>query len=232
MKIITLLTCIFVFSINAVALNIGTTNIVFTYEDTSLTIEQQAIVSNCVDTLLEPALPFHSFSRFQDKVYLEFNIYGYPFNLRMFKNCVVENNTMTLPITKSFSTKILSSEVLRTKYADAISKLPEFCARLKSLNVQQITTKEVDTLFLIPEKEKEIINNQHCINRLNGFKGSILYEVPSICLIEKNVGPNNGLYLWAYVPRNFNDMVFNHIQLIYFNNQWYISSLLYDFSNK
>ena len=113
MKIITLLTCIFVFSINAIALNIGTTNIVFTYEDTSLTIEQQAIVSNCVDTLLEPALPFSSFSRFQDKVYLEFNIYGYPFNLKMFKKVSIENNTMTLPITKLFSTKILSSEVLR-----------------------------------------------------------------------------------------------------------------------
>ena len=66
MKIITLLTCIFVFSINAVALNIGTTNIVFTYEDTSLTLEQQAIVSNCVDKLLTPILLFATLDDYGD----------------------------------------------------------------------------------------------------------------------------------------------------------------------
>ena len=232
MKIITLLTCIFVFSINAIALNIGTTNIVFTYEDISITLEQQAIVSNCVDTLLEPALPFHSFSRFQDKVYLEFNIYGYPFNLRMFKNCVVENNTMTLPITKSFSTKILSNEVLRTKYADAISKLPEFCARLKSLNVQQITDHEIYSFVLIPNNEKKNISKNHCIELIAGLKNSIIYDVPIICFKEDNIGPNNDLYLWVYLPNNFQNLIYTCDELIYYNGQWYISSLLYDFSNK
>ena len=229
MKIITLLTCIFMFSINAIALNIGTTNIVFTYEDTSLTIEQQAIVSNCVDTLLEPALPFSSFSRFQDKVYLEFNIYGYPFNLKMFKKVSIENNTMTLPITKSFSTKILSSEVLRTKYADAISKLPEFCARLKTQNVSQLSDTEVGGFFLLTESQKKITTDDMNRNQLLELTMCEFYEVPVVCFQKENVGPNNGSYLWAYVPNNFANMTFQHLALIYYNNKWYISYWHLDF---
>lgn len=231
MKKIILLKCIFMFTVNVFALNIGTTNIVFAYEDTSLTLEQQAVVSNCVHKLIEPALPFSSFFYHRDKAYLRFNIYGYPFNLTMFKSFVVENNTMTLPITKSFSTEILSREYLQTKYADAISKLPEFCSRLKSLNVQNMTAEEVNAFFLIPEKERKILNNQHCINWLRGLNRCTFYEVPSVSFSEENVGPNNGLYLWVNLPRSFRNMVFNHIQLIYFNNKWYISSLIYDFSN-
>jgi hypothetical protein len=219
-----------VFSINAVALNIGTTNIVFTYEDTSLTIEQQAIVSNCVDTLLEPALPFRSFSRFQDKVYLEFNIYGYPFNQKMFKKVSIENNTMMLPITKIFSTKILSSEVLRTKYADAISKLPEFWSTIKSLNIEQLTDSEVNMFFLIPEKFKEIITMELCVGRLKEMKKFIIYEIPIICYKEENAGPNNNLYLWAYVPYSFSDKIFGHITLIYYNDKWIFSSPRYYFN--
>lgn len=219
----------FISALNAIALNIGTTNIVFSYEDTNLTAVQKIIVSNCVHKVIEPALPFSFFSHFREKTYLKFIVHDYPFKLRMYGAVNFGENTMTLPITKEFSTEILSKIRLQSEYSNAISQLPEFCARLKTQNVSQLSDNEVAGFFLLTESQKKITTSDMNRNQLLGLTMCEFYEVPIVCFQKENVGPNNGSYLWAYVPNNFANMTFQHLALIYYNNKWYISAWHHDF---
>jgi hypothetical protein len=219
----------FISALNAIALNIGTTNIIFSYEDTNLTAEQKIIVSNCVHKVIEPALPFSFFSHFREKTYLKFIVHDYPFELRMYGAVNFSENTMTLPITKEFSTEILSKIRLQSEYSNAISQLPEFCARLKTQNVSQLSDTEVDDFFLLTESQKKITTDDMNRNQLLELTMCEFYEVPVVCFQKENVGPNNGSYLWAYVPNNFANMTFQHLALIYYNNKWYISYWHLDF---
>ena len=219
----------FMFTTNVFALNIGTTNIVFTYEDTSLTLEQQAVVSNCVHKLIEPSLPFSYFYKYKSDTYLEFLIHDYPFKCRMFGKLSFNNNNMTMPITKLFSIEILSRQYLQTKYATAISEIPEFCSKLKTLNVTELSDVDVNNWFLLTERQQKITTNEMNREHLTKLEACTFYEVPLICFKEEYVGPNNGLYLWSYVPNSYSNVVFDHLELIYYNNRWYISSWHLDF---
>jgi hypothetical protein len=219
----------FISALNAIALNIGTTNIIFSYEDTNLTAEQKIIVSNCVHKVIEPALPFSFFSHFREKTYLKFIVHDYPFKLRMYGAVNFSENTMTLPITKEFSTEILSKIRLQSEYSNAISQLPEFCARLKTQNVSQLSDTEVDDFFLLTESQKKITTSSMNRIYLNNLNDQVFYEVPIVCFRKENVGPNNGSYLWAYVPNSCGRITFHHLELIYYNNRWYISDWHHDF---
>jgi hypothetical protein len=68
------------------------------------------------------------------------------------------------------------------------------------------------------------------VGRLKEMKKFIFYEIPIICYKEENAGPNNNLYLWAYVPYSFSDKIFGHITLIYYNDKWIFSSPRYYFN--
>ena len=223
MKIITLLTCIFVFSINAIALNIGTTNIVFTYEDTSLTLEQQAIVSNCVDKLLTPILPFATLDDYGDNnIALYLSNRSRTYNSPIFGLAACENNVLSLPIAKEFTTELFAKQSLQITYTNAFNTIEAFCIKLKTQNISQLTDAEVDEQILLSESQMEDSSIEIKKAFLTTFVGATFHDIPLACYTVIQNGPNNTEHLWVQVPLSISGS-FMYLPMIYHNNKWRIS---------
>ena len=214
-------------TVNAFALNIATTNIVFTYEDTSLTLEQQAVVSNCVDKLLTPVLPFSTLDDYgNNNIALYLLNSPRTYNSPIFGMGSCENNVLSIPIAKSFIKEILGKQTLQTTYTNAFNTIEGFCTKLKTQNISQLTDTEVDEQILLSESQMEESSIEIKKAFLTNFVGATFHDISLACYTVLSIGPNNTEHLWVQVPVSINGS-FMYLPMIYYNNKWMISFWMY-----
>lgn len=215
----------FISALNAYALNIGTTNIVFSYEDTNLTAEQKTIVSNNVHKLLAPVLPFSFLDDYgNNNLALALHKNPRTYDSPIFNLATCENNILTLPITKEFSTELLGKQSLQTTHTNAFNTIAAFCNQLKNQNVTQLTNAEVDEQILLSSSQMEEEEDSTQMKRafLLRYVGATFYDVSLACYIKTTRGPGSNEHLWAMVPVVQNGEIV-YLPLIYYNNNWRIS---------